>query len=256
MFNKLFRVLKKEKMKQPIEVMEAEEKIHTSRDTRGFVEMANREFFTSADLNNNGMNNCIEFDNAISSVDGEALSKFLEKVVPDLQEELRIALYGICSKNRNLLLNAMPIRRAELILDNMDFFEKGVYRTKGKESINKVCKMMLDILTGNDETVEFKMEEFAFTSGDDPMLQFEHFILDAPECEIRRVTGIVADSDLSVASYYLGEKAKERLFAVVDDEITKLIIEDHSFMDNPTKRDVSEACITIMDVVDRIIEDK
>ena len=36
MFNKLFRVLKKEKMKQPIEVMEAEEKIHTSRDTRGF----------------------------------------------------------------------------------------------------------------------------------------------------------------------------------------------------------------------------
>lgn len=256
MFNKLFRVLKKEKMKQPIEVMEAEEKIHTSRDTRGFAEMANREFFTSSDLNNNGMNNCIEFDNAISSVDGEVLSKFLEKVVPDLQEELGIAFYGICSKNRNLLLNAMPIRRAELILDNMDFFEKGIYRTKGKENINKVCKMMLDILTGNDETVEFKMEEFAFTSGDDPMLQFEHFILDAPEREIRRVTGLVADSDLSVASYYLGEKAKERLFAVVDDEITKLIIEDHSFMDNPTKRDVSEACITIMDVVDRIIEDK
>ena len=256
MFNKLFRVLKKEKMKQPIEVMEAEEKIHTSRDTRGVVEMANREFFTSADLNNNGMNNCIEFDNAISSVDGEVLSKFLEKVVPDLQEELGIALYGICSKNRNLLLNAMPIRRAELILDNMDFFEKGIYGTKGKESINKVCKMMLDILTGNDETVEFKMEEFAVTSGDDPMLQFEHLILDAPECEIRRVTGMVADSDLSVASYYLGEKAKERLFEIIGEELTGLIKEDHSFMDNPGKRDVSEACITIMDVVDRIIEDK
>ena len=256
MFNKLFRVLKKEKMKQPIEVMEAEEKIHTSRDTRVFVEMANKEFFTKADLSNNEMSKCIEFDNAISIADEKTIAKFLEKVVPEMQEELGIALYGICSKNRNLLLNAMPIRRAELILDNMDFFEKGIYRTKGKESINKVCKMMLDILTGNDETVEFKMEEFAFTSGDDPMLQFEHFILDAPECEIRRVTGMVADSDLSVASYYLGEKAKERLFAVVDDEITKLIIEDHSFMDNPAKRDVSEACITIMDVVDRIIEDK
>ena len=78
------------------------------------------------------------------------------------------------------------------------------------------------------------------------MLQFEHFILDAPEREIRRVTGLVADSNLSVASYYLGEKAKERLFAVVDDEITKLIIEDHSFMDNPGKRDVSEACERII----------
>lgn len=44
----------------------------------------------------------------------------------------------------------------------------------------------------------------------------------------------------------LGEKAKERLFAVVDDEITKLIIEDHSFMDNPGKRDVSEACERII----------
>ena len=109
---------------------------------------------------------------------------------------------------------------------------------------------MLDILTGNDALVEFKMEEFAVTSEDDPMLQFEHFILDAPEREIRRVTGLVADSDLSVASYYLGEKAKERLFAVVDDEITKLIIEDHSFMDNPGKRDVSDACEKLIDKFD------
>lgn len=256
MVKKLFKLIKKEKIVPPTEIKETEEKIYTSRDTRVFVEMANKEFFTEADLSNNEMSKCIEFDNAISIADEKTIAKFLEKVVPEMQEELGIALYGICSKNRNLLLNAMPIRRAELILDNMDFFEKGIYRTKGKESINKVCKMMLDILTRNDETVEFKMEEFAFTSGDDPMLQFEHFILDAPEREIRRVTGLVADSDLSVASYYLGEKAKERLFAVVDDEITKLIIEDHSFMDNPTKRDVSEACITIMDVVDRIIEDK
>lgn len=256
MLKKLFKLIKKEKIVPPTEIKETEEKIYTSRDTRVFVEMANKEFFTEADLSKNEMSKCIEFDNAISIADEKTIAKFLEKVVPEMQEELGIALYGICSKNRNLLLNAMPIRRAELILDNMDFFEKGIYRTKGKESINKVCKMMLDILTRNDETVEFKMEEFAFTSGDDPMLQFEHFILDAPEREIRRVTGLVADSDLSVASYYLGEKAKERLFAVVDDEITKLIIEDHSFMDNPTKRDVSEACITIMDVVDRIIEDK
>ena len=256
MVKKLFKLIKKEKIVPPTEIKETEEKIYTSRDTRVFVEMANKEFFTEADLSNNEMSKCIEFDNAISIADEKTIAKFLEKVVPEMQEELGIALYGICSKNRNLLLNAMPIRRAELILDNMDFFEKGIYRTKGKESINKVCKMMLDILTRNDETVEFKMEEFAFTSGDDPMLQFEHFILDAPEREIRRVTGLVADSDLSVASYYLGEKAKERLFAVVDDEITKLIIEDHSFMDNPAKRDVSEACITIMDVVDRIIEDK
>ena len=246
MFKKFFKLIKKERTELPKEINVPEEKIYTSRDKRGFAEMANREFFTSSDLNNNGMNNCIEFDNAISSVDGEALSRFLEKVVPDMQEELGIAFYGICPKNRNLLLNAISKRRAELILDNMDFFEKGIYRTEGKESINKVCKMMLDILTGNDETVEFKMEEFAFTSGDDPMLQFEHFILDAPECEIRRVTGMVADSDLSVASYYLGEKAKERLFAVVDDETTKLIIEDHSFMDNPAKRDVSEACERII----------
>ena len=250
MFNKLFRVLKKEKMKQPREVMEAEEKIHTSRDTRGFWEMANKEFFTKADLSNNEMSKCIEFDNAISIADENTIAKFLEKVVPDMQEELGIAFYGICPKNRNLLLNAMSKRRAELILDNMDFFEKGVFRTKGKESINKVCKMMLDILTGNDETVEFKMEEFAVTSEDDPMLQFEHFILDAPEREIRRVTGLVADSDLSVASYYLGEKAKERLFAVVDDEITKLIIEDHSFMDNPGKRDVNDACEKLIDKFD------
>ena len=256
MFNKLFRVLKKEKMKQPIEVMEAEEKIHTSRDTRGFWEMANKEFFTKADLSNNEMSKCIEFDNAISIADEKTIAKFLEKVVPDMQEELGIAFYGICPKNRNLLLNAMSKRRAELILDNMDFFEKGIYRTKGKESINKVCKMMLDILTGNDETVEFKMEEFAVTSGDDPMLQFEHFILDAPECEIRRVTEMVAGSDLSVASYYLSENPKERLFEIIGEELTEQIKEDHSFMDNPGKRDVSEACITIMDVVDSIIEDK
>ena len=256
MFNKLFRVLKKEKMKQPIEVMEAEEKKHTSRDTRGFGEMANKEFFTKADLSNNEMSKCIEFDNAISIADEKTIAKFLEKVVPDMQEELGIAFYGICPKNRNLLLNAMSKRRAELILDNMDFFEKGIYRTKGKESINKVCKMMLDILTGNDETVEFKMEEFAVTSGDDPMLQFEHFILDAPECEIRRVTEMVAGSDLSVASYYLSENPKERLFEIIGEELTEQIKEDHSFMDNPGKRDVSEACITIMDVVDRIIEDK
>ena len=130
-----------------------------------------------------------------------------QNIISIMDTELKNKALGLW----NHKLNAMPIRRAELILDNMDFFEKGIYRTKGKESINKVCKMMLDILTGNDETVEFKMEEFAFTSGDDPMLQFEHFILDAPECEIRRVTGMVADSDLSVASYYLGEKAKERL---------------------------------------------
>ena len=256
MFNKLFRVLKKEKMKQPIEVMEAEEKIHTSRDTRGFWEMANKEFFTKADLSNNEMSKCIEFDNAISIADEKTIAKFLEKVVPEMQEKLGIAFYGICSKNRNLLLNVMSKRRAELILDNMLFFEKGVHRTKGKESINKVCKMMLDILTGNDETVEFKMEEFAVTSGDDPMLQFEHFILDAPECEIRRVTEMVAGSDLSVASYYLSENPKERLFEIIGEELTEQIKEDHSFMDNPGKRDVSEACITIMDVVDRIIEDK
>ena len=100
------------------------------------------------------------------------------------------------------------------------------------------------------------MEEFAVTSGDDPMLQFEHFILDAPECEIRRVTEMVAGSDLSVASYYLSENPKERLFEIIGEELTEQIKEDHSFMDNPGKRDVSEACITIMDVVDRIIEDK
>lgn len=246
MLTKFFKFMKKERIEQPAEIKEAEEKIYTTRDTRVFVEMANREFFTYMDFRNNDMNYCIEFDNAISSADGETLTKFLEKVVPDMQEELGIAFYGICSKNRNLLLNAMSIRRAELILDNMDFFKKGVYRTKGKESINKVCKMMLEILTGNDVTVEFRIEEFCVTSGDDPMLQFEHFILDAPECEIRRVTGLVADSDLSVASYYLGEKAKERLFAVVGDEITELIIEDHSFMDNPGKRDVSEACERII----------
>lgn len=230
--------------------LEAEEKIYTSRDTGVFVEMANKEFFTEADLRNNGMNNCIEFDNAISSADGEALSKFLEIVVPDMQEELGIAFYGICPKNRNLLLNIMSKRRAELILDNMDFFEKGVYRTKGKESINKVCKMMLDILTGNDVTVEFKLEEFAVTSGDDPMLQFEHFILDAPEREIGRVIGLVSDSDLSVASYYLSEKPKERLFEIIGEELTEQIKEDHSFMDNPSKRDVSEACERIVDKFD------
>lgn len=246
MFKKFIKLIKKEKIEQCAEIKETEEKIYTSRDTRVFVEMANKEFFTEADLRNNEMNNCIEFDSAISSADGETLTKFLEKVVPDMQEELGIAFYGICSKSRSLLLNAMSKRRAELILDNMDFFEKGVFRTKGKESINKVCKMMFDILTGNDETVEFKIEEFAVTSEDDPTLQFEHFILDAPEREIRRVTGLVADSDLSVASYYLGEKAKERLFAVVGDEITELIIEDHSFMDNPGKRDVSEACERII----------
>lgn len=256
MVKKLFKLIKKEKIVPPTEIKETEEKIYTSRDTRVFVEMANKEFFTEADLSNNEMSKCIEFDNAISIADEKTIAKFLEKVVPEMQEELGIALYGICSKNRNLLLNAMPIRRAELILDNMDFFEKGIYRTKGKESINKVCKMMLDILTRNDETVEFKMEEFAFTSGDDPMLQFEHFILDAPEREIRRVTGLVADSDLSVASYYLSENPKERLFEIIGEELTEQIKEDHSFMDNPGKRDVSEACITIMDVVDRIIEDK
>lgn len=246
MFKKFIKLIKKEKIMQCAEIKETEEKIYTSQDTRVFVEMANKEFFTETELRNNEMNDCIEFDNAISSADGEAISKFLEKVVPDMQEELGIAFYGICSKNRSLLLNAMSKRRAELILDNMDFFEKGVYRTKGKESINKVCKMMLDILTGNDATVEFKMEEFAVTSGDDPMLQFEHFILDAPEREIRRVTGLVADSELSVASYYLGEKAKERLFEIIGEELTGVIKEDHSFMDNPGKRDVSEACKIII----------
>ena len=246
MFNKLFRVLKKEKMKHPIEVMEAEEKIHTSRDTRGFWEMANKEFFTKVDLSNNEMSKCIEFDNAISIADEKTIAKFLEKVVPEMQEELGIAFYGICSKNRNLLLNVMSKRRAELILDNMLFFEKGVHRTKGKESINKVCKMMLDILTGNDALVEFKMEEFAVTSEDDPMLQFEHFILDATEREIKRVIGLVADSDISVASYYLSEKTKERLYEVAGEELTGLIKEDHSFMDTPCKRDVNEACERII----------
>ena len=250
MLKKLFKLIKKEKIVPPTEIKETEEKIYTSRDTRVFVEMANKEFFTEADLSNNEMSKCIEFDNAISIADEKTIAKFLEKVVPEMQEELGIALYGICSKNRNLLLNAMPIRRAELILDNMDFFEKGIYRTKGKESINKVCKMMLDILTRNDDTVEFKMEEFAFTSGDDPMLQFEHFTLDAPEREIRLVTGLVADSDLSVASYYLGEKAKERLFEIIGEELTGLVKEDHSFMDNPGKRDVYEACENIIERFD------
>ena len=242
MLKKFFNLIKKEKTDQPTEINKAEEKIYTSRDTRVFVEMANKEFFTEADLRNNEMNNCVEFDNAISSADGEALSKFLEIVIPDMQEELGIAFYGICSKNRNLLLNAMSKRRAELILDNMDFFEKGVYRTRGKKSINKVCKLMLDILTGHDATVEFNMEEFAVTSGDDPMLQFEHFILDAPEREIRRVIGLVADFEISVASYYLSEKSKERLFSIIGEEITGLIKEDHSFMDNPSKQDVQNAC--------------
>lgn len=242
MLTKFFKFMKKEKIEHPAEIKEGKEKIYTSRNTRVFEEMANREFFTKAELSNNDMSYCIEFDNAISSADGKALSKFLEIVVPDMQEELGIAFYGICSKNRNLLLNTMSIRRAELILDNMDFLEKGVYRTKGKESINKACKMMLDILTENDATVEFKREEFAVTGGDDPMLQFEHFILDAPEREIRRVIELVAASELSVASYYLGEKAKERLFEVTGEELAELVKEDHSFMDNPGKRDVSEAC--------------
>ena len=246
MLKKIFKLIKKGKIVPPTEIKETEEKIYTSRDTRVFVEMANKEFFTEADLRNNEMNNCIEFDNAISSADGEAITNFLEKTVPNMQEELGIAFYGICSKNRNLLLNAMSIRRAELILDNMDFFEKGVYRTKGKESINKVCKMMLDILTGNDVIEEFRIEEFCITSGDDPMLQFEHFILDAPEREIRRVIGLSVDSDLSVASYYLSEKAKERLFEIIGEEQTELLKEDHSFMDNPGKRDVSEACESII----------
>lgn len=250
MFKKLIKLIKKERIVRPTEIKETEEKIYTSRDTRAFVEMANKEFFTEADLRNNEMNNCIEFDNAISSADGEAISNFLEKTVPNMQEELGIAFYGISPKNRNILLNAMSIRRANLILDNMIFLEKGVFRTKGKESINKVCKMMLDILTGNDVTVEFKMEEFAVTSGDNPMLQFEHFILDAPEREIRRVTGLVADSDLSVASYYLSEKPKERLFEIIGEELTEQIKEDHSFMDNPGKRDVSEACKSIIDRFD------
>lgn len=250
MLKKFFKLIKKEKIVPSTEIKETEEKIYTSRDTRVFVEMANKEFFTEADLRNNEMNNCIEFNNAISSADGEAISNFLERTVPDMQEELGIAFYGICSKNRNLLLNALSIRRAELILDNMDFFEKGVYRTKGKESINKACKMMLDVLKGNDATVEFKMEEFAITSGDDPMLQFEHFILDAPEREIRRVIGLIADSELSVASYYLSEKAKERIFEIIGEELTEQIKEDHSFMDNPGKRDVSGACEKIIDKLD------
>lgn len=250
MLKKFFKLIKKVKIEQPIEIKETEEKIYTSRDTRVFVEMANREFFTESDLRNNGMYDCMDFDNALSNADEEVRSKFLDKVVPDMQEELGIALYGICSKNRNILLNAMSIRRAELILDNMDFFEKGVYKTKGKESINMACKMMLDILTGNDVAVEFKMEDFAVTSGDDPLLQFEHFILDAPEREIRHVIGLVADSDLSVASYYLSEKPKERLFEIIGEELTEQIKEDHSFMDNPGKRDVSEACKSIIDRFD------
>lgn len=250
MFKKLTKLIKKERIVRPIEIKETEEKIYSFQDTRVFVEMTNREFFTESDLRNNGMYDCMDFDNALSNADEEVRLKFLEKVVPDMQEELGIAFYGICSKNRNLLLNAMSIRRAELILDNMDFLKKGVYRTKGKESINKVCKMMLDILTGNDVTVEFRIEEFCVTSGDDPMLQFEHFILDAPECKIRRVIGLSVDSDLSVASYYLSEKAKERLFEIIGEELTEQIKEDHSFMDNPGKRDVSEACNSIIDRFD------
>ena len=199
---------------------------------------------------NNDMNYCIDFDNAISTADEETLSRFLEKVVPDMQEELEIAFYGISFKSRNLLLDAMPKRRAELILDNMDFFEKGVYRTKGKESINKACKMMLDILNGKEVAEELNVMDFAVTGGDDPMLQFEHFILDAPEREIIRVIGLVVDSELSVASYYLSEKAKERLFEIIGEELTGLIKEDHSFMDNPSKKDVREACERIINKFD------
>lgn len=230
--------------------LEEEEKIYTSRDTRGFAEMASKEFFTKTDLSDNGMDSCIEFDNAISSADEKALSEFLEIVVPDMQEELGIAFYGVGPKNRNLLLNAMSKRRAELILDNMLFLEKGVHRTKGKESINKACKLMLDILHGKETTEAFKIEDFAVSQGDDSLLQFEHFILDAPEREIRRVLSLTTDSDLSVASYYLSENPKERLFEIIGEELTEQIKEDHSFMDNPGKRDVSEACKSIIDRFD------
>lgn len=246
MFKRFFKSIKKEKVEQPIEIKVPEEKIYTSRDTRGFAEMASREFFTTAELRENDMNYCIELDNAIALADKEALSRFLEIVVPDMQEELGIAFYGICSKSRNLLLNTMSKRRAELILDNMLFLEKGVHRTRGKESINKACKHMLDIFSGKEVTEEVKIEDFVVTYGDDPMLQFEHFILDAPEREIRRVTGLVAESDLSVASYYLSDKAKERLFVVIGEELTGLIKEDHSFMENPGKKDVSDACERII----------
>ena len=99
-------------------------------------------------------------------------------------------------------------------------------------------------------TEEAKLVDFAVSRGDDPMLQFEHFILDAPEREIRRVIELIDDSDISVASYYLSDKAKERLFETIGDELTELIKEDHSFMDNPGKRDVSDACEKLIDKFD------
>lgn len=250
MSNKFFDFVKKGKAEQQIDNRLTEEKVYTSRDVRGFVEMANREFFTNVELSDNGMHYCIDFDNALSSADEEVLLKFLEKVVPDMQEELGIAFYGIKSKNRNLLLNAMSKRRAELILDNMIFWEKGVYRTKGKECTNKACKLMLDIFLGMETMEKFDVMDFAISRGDDPILQFESFILDAPEREIKRVLGLLDDSDLSVASYYISDIAKERLFEIVGEELTGLIKEDHSFMDNPSKTDVRETCMRFVDKFD------
>lgn len=229
---------------------ETEEKIFTSRDTRVFVEMANREFFTQSELINNEMNYCVDFDNAISSCSQEILMKFIEKVIPDMQEELGIAFYGISPVNRDLLLNAMPKRRAELIVDNMLFFEKELYRSNCKENINKACKMMLDILSGKEVIEEFKIDDFVIACIDDPVIQFEHFIIDAPESEIRRVLVLIDNADLSVASYYLSENEKERLFGIVGEELTKLIKEDHSFMDSPSRKDVRQSCERIIDKVD------
>lgn len=241
---------KVEKMEQPSKTKETAEKIYISRDKKEFMKMANREFFTEADLRNNDMNYCIEFDNAISYSGEEALSKFLEKVVPDMQNELGIAFYGINPDNRNLLLDTMPKRRAILVIDNMLFCKEGVYRNKGKESINKACKIMLDILLEKEKPEEFKIEDYVVSCVDNPMIQFEYFVLNATEGELNRIGGLVDEADISVASYYLNEKAKVRLFEAIGEELTGLIKEDHVFMESPGLEDVFNACESIMKEID------
>ena len=243
MLMKLVRLIKRKKTQQSEANMVQEEFVTSGAYVNSIVEEV---FFTSDELKNNGMVDCIEFDNAVSSCEDASLIKFIEKIVPGRREELTIAFYGISPKNRFRMLNAMTTRQAAILLEDMSFFEKGATRTKGKESINKSCRIMLDFLTGKETIEEFKIEEFTVSCGTDPMIQYENYILDAPEKEIKLFSNRVNQADLSVASYYLSDKAKDRLFCIIGDEMAALIKEDHSFMDNPSKQDVSAACENII----------
>lgn len=161
-------------------------------------------------------------EEAVTILDDEALKMYVDKLSADYSEELIESVCALDIEKRDKILSLMPIRMASNI----------------------------------ERDIEEKNENQGCSDGVDPIYRFESLIKTTSKEALKKLIDTIDDSDLSVSSYYLNDNDKGILFDVIGEEKAGVIREDQQFMGNPSRRDVREACIAIMDAVDKNSEEK